>query len=163
MKDARTVALQVVLARRRRLDERLNARLASERAELGELEQAQQQALDTLDEGRAKLHEQAERLKAMACGAERVAPRDYQSHVQWREVLDDRCRGFEGAWRNACAVTEQKSAQIADTMAEIRVNQTRVDVYKERIESIRKEAERAAEEAQDEEAQESRRVQAGGM
>jgi len=163
MKDPRTVALNVVLARRRRVDAQLNEALARQRAEAAQLQAAEQRLRELFDAERATLDAQAARLRAMASGETRVAPRDYQAGVQWRDVLDERCRKSRADWQQGCAALERQAAVIAGTIGEIRANRMRIDAYEERIDALRAQDERNAEAAQDEEAEEARRVLAGGI
>lgn len=162
MKDTRIATFDVMIARRRRLDGRLNAMLAGQRAEHAELDAQTRQRRAALDEQHAKLEQQQERLKEMVSGAVPVVPRDYSVGMQYRDVLDERRRALESEWRQAHAALDAKGAEIARTISEIRVNQTRIDLYEERIAAMRRDAERCADEMQDEEAQESRRVRAAG-
>jgi hypothetical protein len=162
MKDRRIVALRVVLQRRRRLDKVLGEALARQRAEQTELREEEQRERERFDAERARLDAQAGRLKSMVSSGTRIAPRDYQDGVHWREVLDARCRGCEAEWHRACAALEQKEAEIVRTIGDIRINQTRIDAYGERIDALCREAERVVESALEEESEESRRVRQVG-
>lgn len=162
MKDRRIVALRVVLGRRRRLDKALNDALARQRAEEAELRAEEQRQRDVFDAQRAKLDEQAQRLKSMASSGARIAPRDYQDGVQWRDVLAARSKACEADWQRARATLEQKAAEIARTIGDIRINRTRIEAYDERIDTLQREAERHAESVLEEEAEESRRLRQVG-
>ncbi|MGN6667155.1 MAG: hypothetical protein ACTHKH_09355 [Trinickia sp.] len=139
----------------------MNVRLAGQRAEHADLRMAEQRERDEFEAGQGKLSAQAQRLKLMAEGAERVAPRDYQEIVRWHDVLKERCREYEAQWLRARSAVERKTSEIAATTSEIRINRTRIDAFEERIEAMQREAARTADEIQDEEAQENRRVQVG--
>jgi len=163
MKDRRIAALSVVLARRRRVDAELNEALARLRGEEAQLRATEQELRGFLDAQCAKLDEQSRRLKAMASGDTRVSPREYEAGVQWRDVLDEQCRKSRADWQRGCAALEQKEADVARAIGEIRANRMRIDAYDERIEALRVDAQRSAEVAEDEEAEERRARLAGGV
>jgi len=153
MRDRRIDALQVVLERGRRRDAALSKTLARKRVEEGELRAEEQCKLGAWDAQRAELQTHVLRLKDMASRGGRIVPREYERSVQWRDVLRERCAQCEAEWRRECAALEQKAAEIAATMGEMRINQAR-------IESLRQAASRHEQEAQEEEAEESRRPRA---
>lgn len=160
MRDRRIDALQVVLERGRRRDAALSKTLARKRVEEGELRAEEQCKLGAWDAQRAELQTHVLRLKDMASRGGRIVPREYERSVQWRDVLRERCAQCEAEWRRECAALEQKAAEIAATMGEMRINQARIDAYEARIESLRQAASRHEQEAQEEEAEESRRPRA---
>ncbi|PLZ00297.1 type III secretion system protein [Burkholderia sp. WAC0059] len=157
MKDRSLEAFGVVLARRRRLDRKLNESLSALNAEEAGLEEQETARRAELAAQTAKLEAQDARIAAMRTGDVPFSVREFNECRRYRDVLGERCGAFEAQWRQARDALAAKQDEVAKMRKAILANQSRIEVYDGRVVMLRRLAEQRADEAQDEEAGESRR------
>jgi Bacterial type III secretion protein (HrpB7) len=156
MKDRHVLALERVLSRRRQFERKLNALLASQRAESGALSEALDERRSAADTQAGELARQDDKIEAMLGGAAFRAD-ELLMLREFRSVSAERHAMLEAEAGQAAAVLAAKAAEIDDTRTKIVRNRSRVDIYDKRRHALVKAIETAIEDAQDEEASESRR------
>jgi type III secretion system HrpB7-like protein len=156
MKDRRVTGLERVLSRRRAAERKLNRTLAALRGEW----HAQR---DVVDERRAAVRRQADalaqqdnRIDAMF-GATTFRADALLMLREFRAVAAEQHAALEAEATRAQAALDAKQAQIDSTSAQIVRNRARIDIYGKRRDALVRAIEAALEDAQDEEASESRR------
>lgn len=156
MKDQRVVAFERVLSRRRSLDRKLNSALAGLRGESQALACALDERRSALDAQAAELAQQDGKIEAMLGGTrfradELLSLREFRSHAaEHHAALDAQAAQAQNA-------LDAKEAEIGEARTRILRNRARIDIYAKRRDALVKAIELAIEDAQDEEASESRR------
>jgi hypothetical protein len=157
MKDRRIVAMERVLARRRRLDKTLADALAAQRHEQAALQEAcdghRRAASDKADE----LAQQDRKIDATMGGTASFRADELILLHEWRAVTRARWEGFEATAVQAEAAVAEKDAQIRASRDRILKNRARIDIYDTRRAALVRAIDLAAEDAQDEETSENRR------
>ncbi|TKC86935.1 type III secretion system protein [Trinickia terrae] len=159
MKDRRVVAFERVLSRRRQLDRKLNSALAGLRGESQALAGALDERLGAVEAQAAELANQDGKIEAMFGGTrfradELLKLRDFRSHAAEQHAA------LEAQAAQAQNALDRKEAEIGEARARILRNRARIDIYDKRRDQLVKAIELAIEDAQDEEASESRRPRA---
>jgi type III secretion system HrpB7-like protein len=159
MKDRRVLALERVLSRRRQFERKLNALLAGQRAESNELSEALGERRSAADTQAGELARQDDKIDTMLGGTkfradELLMLRDFRSIAAERHAM------LEAEVTQAAAALAAKAEEIDGTRRNIVRNRARVDIYDKRRHALVKAIETATEDAQDEEASESRRPRA---
>jgi type III secretion system HrpB7-like protein len=159
MKDRRVLALERVLSRRRQFERKLNALLASQRAESSALSGALDERRSAADTQAGELARQDDKIDAMLDGTAFRAD-ELLMLREFRSVAAERHAVLESEAAQAAAALAAKTAEIDGTRTTIVRNRARVDIYDKRRHALVKAIETAIEDAQDEEASESRRPRA---
>lgn len=155
MKDRRLATFEVMLGRRRRLDESLRGELAVQRAAHAALCEQETQAKEALDAEAAQLAEYDRRLTAMLSSNAPLSIPMFTHCGEYRGVVAERHTAAQAQWTKARKATEKKEADMIETRRKILRNEGQIDVYERRIAQLKRTAEQAAEDAQDEEVEES--------
>lgn len=156
MKDRRVVAFERVLSRRRQLDRKLNSALAGLRGESAALGGALEARREAVDAQAAEVAHQDGKIDAMLGGAsfradEFLKLREFRSHAaEYQAALQSQAE-------QAAQALAAKEAEIGAARTTILRNRARIDIYDKRRDALVKAIEVAIEDAQDEEASESRR------
>ncbi|MEA3120237.1 MAG: hypothetical protein QOI13_3507 [Paraburkholderia sp.] len=162
MKDHRVHALERVLSRRRQFERKLNALLAGQRAESNALSEALNERRGAADTQAGELARQDDKIDAMLGGTTFRAD-ELLMLREFRSIAAERHAALEAEATQAAAALEAKAAEIEGTRTNIVRNRARVDIYDKRRLALLKAIETAIEDAQDEEASESRRPRARGF
>jgi len=157
MKDRRIVALARVLARRQRLDRTLNAELTERRREREALVAALDGARGDADAKAAELDRQDHRIDTMMSGNTPFRPDDLLRESDFRGVIRERWEALQAAAMQAQAALAAKDEEIRASRERILKNRARVEIYDARRTALLRAIDVATEDAQDEEASESRR------
>jgi type III secretion system HrpB7-like protein len=156
MKDHRVLALERVLSRRRQSERKLSALLAGQRAESNALGEALDERRSAAATQAGELARQDDKIDAMLGGTTFRAD-ELLMLREFRSVAAERHAMLEAEATQATAALAAKQAEINDTRTKIVRNQARIDIYDKRRHALVKAIETAIEDAQDEEASESRR------
>ncbi|WP_206956683.1 hypothetical protein [Trinickia acidisoli] len=155
MKDRRVAALHVMLERRRRLDEALRETLAGQRAAHATLAQQEAQAKAAVNAEAAQLAEYDRRLTQMLSSRVPLSIPLLTHCGEYRGVVAERHVAAQGEWTKAQKATQKKESEMIETRRQILRNEGQIDVYERRIAELKRVAEQAVEDAQDEEVEES--------
>lgn len=156
MKNRHMEAFRLMLMRRRRLDKKFNDILAAHRREHLALHQQARQMEAEVSEQTVQLEHQDGRIVAMTSGAAPFSAREFNDCRLYREVIVERRSVLETEWQRACTMVAQNEQLIAETLARILANQSRIEVYEARVAELQQLAERSADDEQDEEAEQNR-------
>ncbi|MFM0733729.1 type III secretion system protein [Paraburkholderia sediminicola] len=155
MKDRRVVSLERVLSRRKTLERKLNDALLVLRGEQQALEGALAQCRQAVDQQRLVLLEQNRKLDEMM--DQTFQPDAYLRLREHQVATAQRHSLLENQANEAANQVAGKQQQVAQGRAQIVQNRARIDIYAKRRDKLCREIETAVEDAQDEEASESRR------
>lgn len=155
MKDRRVVSLERVLSRRKTLDRKLNDALLVLRGEQQALEGTLAQARAAVDQQTLVLLEQNRKLDEMMGQA--FQPDAYLRLREHQVAMAQRHAVLESQANEAAGHVASKQQQVAQGRAQIVQNRARIDIYAKRRDKLNRDIEIAVEDAQDEEASESRR------
>jgi chromosome segregation ATPase len=155
MKDRRLVSLERVLSRRETFERRLNRALLVLRDEHRVLEGALAECHSAAGRQTQVLVEQNSKLDEMMGQPFRpdafLRLREHQAAMAQRHAM------LQNEVSSAAAQVDNKQREIDLARARIVQNRARIDIYGQRRDKLRREIEAAMEDAQDEEASESRR------
>ncbi|CAB3769502.1 type III secretion system protein [Paraburkholderia solisilvae] len=156
MKDRRVTGLERVLSRRRDAERKLSRALAALRGEWHAQRGVVDERRAAAERQAAALAQQDDRIDAM------FSARTFRADAllmlrEFRAVAAEQHTALEAEAANARAALDAKQAQIDTTSAEIVRNRARIDIYGKRRDALVRAIEAAIEDAQDEEASESRR------
>ena len=155
MKDRRIQAFNVMLLRRRRIDEELRAALAEQRIAHGELV-AQQQAREAeLYQRTDELRAYDDRLTAMQESRTPVSITLFNQCQEYRAVVAEQKQTADQAVKQAQKAVQKKEEEMVETRRKILKNDGQIEVYEARIRKLKQTLEQAVEDAQDEEVEES--------
>ncbi|GAB7524081.1 type III secretion system protein [Paraburkholderia sp. 2C] len=156
MKDRRVTGLEQVLVRRRKAERKLNAALAAQRA----AHRAQRAVVDerrgAADVQAAELAQQDGKIDAMF-GSSTFRADALLMLREFRAVAAERHAAAQAQVAQEEAALAAKQAEVDKTSTQIVRNRARIDIYGKRRDALVKAIEAAIEDAQDEEASESRR------
>lgn len=155
MKDRRVSTFEVLLGRRRRLDEVLRGELGAQRAAHAALREQETQAKGALDAEAAQLAEYDRRLTAMLSSAAPLSIPLFTHCGEYRGVVAERHAAAQTEWTKARKATERREADMIETRRKIVRNEGQIDVYERHIAQLKRAAEQALEDARDEEVEES--------
>ncbi|MGN6315736.1 type III secretion protein HrpB7 [Trinickia sp.] len=155
MKDRRVATFEVMLGRRRRLDEALRGELAAQREAHAALHEQEAQAKRTLDDEAAQLAEYDRRMTAMLSSHAPLNIPLFTHCGEYRGVVAERHAAARTEWTKARKATEKKESEMIETRRKILRNEGQIEVYERRIAQLMRAAEQAVEDAQDEEVEES--------
>ncbi|MEQ5842581.1 type III secretion system protein [Paraburkholderia acidicola] len=155
MKDRRVVSLERVLSRRKTLDRKLNDALLALRGERQALEGAVAECRNAADQQAEVVAEQDRKLDEMM--GQSFSPDAYLRLREHQIAMGDRHAQLQSETARAVAQVESKQAEIDQSRAKIVQNRARIDIYGERRDKLCQAINTAIEDAQDEEASESRR------
>jgi type III secretion system HrpB7-like protein len=154
-RDRRIIALERSCTRRRRLDDTLRAALATQRSAHAALEAARDAKAAQVEHEAGILRFYQHRIETMMTGTEAFALDEMNGCRRYLEVVGERLRLLEGELAQAEAAVHTSTAAIEKIQREIALNQGRIDLCGERIVQIRRRHDEAAENASDEEAEET--------
>lgn len=163
MKDTRIIALERVVSRRKKLDKTLNAASLTLRSERGALGEKLAMKRAAVAEQNKVLIAQAKKIDAMMSGATGAfCAEDFLKQRDFQAALSEQQAGMLAQANQIAEQLSAKDAELAEMKTRIVVNRARISIYQDRRDGICAALEFAAEEAQDEEAAESRRSNNGG-
>jgi type III secretion system HrpB7-like protein len=157
MKDRRVVAFERVLSRRRQLDRKLNSALAGLRGESQALAAALEERRGAVEAQAVELANQEGKIDAMLAGTSFRAD-EYLKLCEFRSHAAERHAMLETQATQAHQALAAKEDEIGQARTNILRNRARIDIYDKRRDALVKAIELAIEDAQDEEASESRRL-----
>jgi Bacterial type III secretion protein (HrpB7) len=157
MKDRRIVSLERVLSRRKRLDRTLNVELTAQRREREGLVAALNDAREEAAGKFAELQRQEHKIDAMMSGNAPFRPDDLLRETSFRGVVRERREASQASELRAQAALAAKDEEIRASRERVLKNRARIDIYSKRRVDLLRAIEVAMEDAQDEEASESRR------
>jgi hypothetical protein len=155
MKDRRVVSLERVLARRKKLDRKLNDAVLVLRGEQQALEQMHAQCREAVDQQSLVLVEQNRKIDEMMGQA--FQPDAYLRQREHQIAMAQRHAMLENQANDAASQVAAKEQEVVQGRTRIVQNRARIDIYAKRRDKLSREIEIAIEDAQDEEASESRR------
>lgn len=155
MKDRRIVTLGAMLERRKRLDETLRETLLAQRAAHAALAAQEIQAKGAVDAEAAQLAEYDRRMTEMLAGRMPLSIPLFVHCGAYRGVVSERHDAAQAEWTKARKAAEKKASEMIETRRRMLRNDGQIDVYERRISQLERAAERAVEDAQDEEVEES--------
>lgn len=155
MKDRRVVSLERVLARRKKLDRKLNDAVLVLRGEQQALEQMHAQCREAVDQQSLVLVEQNRKIDEMMGQA--FQPDAYLRQREHQVAMAQRHAMLENQANDAASQVAAKEQEVVQGRTRIVQNRARIDIYAKRRDKLSREIEIAIEDAQDEEASESRR------
>lgn len=155
MKDRRIATFEVMLGRRRRLDEVLRGELAAQREAHAALREQERQAKGALDAEAAQLAEYDRRMTAMLSSHAPLSIPLFTHCAEYRGVVAERHAAAGTEWTKARKATEKKETDMIETRRKILRNEGQIEVYERRIAQLKRAAEQTIEDAQDEEVEES--------
>jgi hypothetical protein len=159
MKDRRVTGLERVLSRRRDAERKLNRALAALRGEWHAQRGVVDERRAAAECQAAALAQQDNRIDAMFSASTFRADALLMLR-EFRTVAAEQHTALEAEAAKAQAALDAKQAQIDHASAEIVRNRARIDIYGKRRDALVRAIEAAIEDAQDEEASESRRPSA---
>jgi type III secretion system HrpB7-like protein len=95
------------------------------------------------------------RMDAMMTGTEAFSLEELNGCRRYLEIVGERLRVFEGELAHADAAVQNSAAMLEKIRRDIALNQGRIDLCGERIRQIRRTYDEAADNASDEEAEET--------
>jgi type III secretion system HrpB7-like protein len=161
-RDRRIIALERSCTRRRRLDDTLRAALSAQRSTHAALEAARDAKAAQVEHEAGILRFYQHRIEAMMTGTEAFSLDEMNGCRRYLDVVGERLRALQGELAQAEAAVHTSTAAIEKIQRDIALNQGRIDLCGERIGQIRRQHDEVAENASDEEAEEtalSRRFQ----
>jgi type III secretion system HrpB7-like protein len=159
MKDRRVVAFERVLSRRHQQDRKLNTVLAGLRGESTALAGALGERVAAVEAQVAELARQYRKIDAMLGGRSFRAD-EYLALNDFRSQAAAHHAALETQAQQAQQALAAKEQQVGEARTQILRNRARIDIYDKRRDALIKAIELATEDAQDEEASESRRPRA---
>lgn len=153
--DPRLRAFNVLLQRRRHIDQSLRETLATQRAEHSELLSQVEARQAQLDAQTAELDNYDARLATMQESKAPVNLLLFNHCQEYRGVVAERQQNAEQEFKQAQTAVQQKEDEMAETRRKIVKNEGQIDVYEARIRTLMQAAEQASDEAQDEEVAEN--------
>jgi type III secretion system HrpB7-like protein len=159
MKDPRVVAFERVLSRRRQQDRKLNAALAGLRGESTALAGALGERVAAVTAQVEELARQDRKIDAMLGGVSFRADA-YLTLNEFRAQTAAQQVALETQVQQAQQALDANEQRIGAARTQILRNRARIDIYDKRRDGLVKAIELAIEDAQDEEASESRRPRA---
>jgi type III secretion system HrpB7-like protein len=154
-RDRRIIALDRSCTRRRRLDDTLRATLAAQRNAHASLEAARDAKAAQVEHEAGIQRFYQHRIDAMMTGTEAFSLEDMNGCRRYLEIVGERLRALEGELVHAEAAVQNSLAAQDKTRRDIALNQGRIDLCGERIQQIRRQHDEAADNASDEEAEET--------
>jgi type III secretion system HrpB7-like protein len=155
MNDRRIATLRVMLERRRRLDDALRETLGAQRTAHAALLEQEQSAQAAVHAEAAQLADYDRRLTQMLSSQ---APLDIPLFTQcgeYRGVVAERHATAQSESAKARKATKSKETEMAETRRQILRNEGQIEVVERRLAELRRQADQAIEDAQDEEIEES--------
>ncbi|AJX36027.1 type III secretion protein HrpB7 [Burkholderia oklahomensis] len=154
-RSRRAVAFARVRERRRKLDAVLREELAAGRAALRPLEKALAVKVRQVELKTADVRRHADRIDALTSGSESFSLDELLACRAYLDVAGTRLRALEMEEAQARAALDDAVAAVEQKSREIARNLGRIDACSEHIERARRDCERMADEALDEEVEEA--------
>lgn len=155
MNDRRIATLRVMLERRRRLDETLRETLGAQRTAHAALVEKEQSAQAAVDAEAAQLADYDRRLTQMLSSKGAFDIPLFTQCGEYRGVVAERHAAAQAESSKARKATKSKEAEMTETRRQILRNEGQIEVYERRLAELRRAADQAIEDAQDEEIEES--------
>src|SRR5258708_9819386 len=155
MKDRRVVSLERLLSRRETLERKLDRALLVLRDEHRVLEGALAERSSAAGQQEQVLVEQNRKLDEMM--SQPFQPDAFLRLREHRAAMAERHAMLQNEVSSAAALVENKQLEIDLGRSRVVQNRARIDIYGQRRDKLRREIETAMEDAQDDEASESRR------
>ncbi|MFM0553159.1 type III secretion protein [Paraburkholderia sediminicola] len=153
--DRRLLALRRTTARRTRLEDTLRATLASRRAEHERAVQGRDEKLSAVQAERGTLAACHDRIARMMSGNEAFSLTEMTDRMRFAELVAEQLRALESELAALEQAVEARAGEVAAAARAIANNRGRIDMCNERIVGIGRTLEAAANDAADEEAEES--------
>lgn len=152
---ARVRAFNALLARRARIADQLRTQLNTQREHHARLAEAKEAAQHALTNATTERKMCDARIDEMTRSDSILLP-EINAQRQYRETLEAQCALLARQLREREEALLKMEAEMGETRKSILRNERSVDVYRERIDAMEKDAERRTDEEAEEEAEESR-------